>query len=86
MKMKMKKIIPVIFAGIVLSISSCGPSAEEKAKKEKEYNDSIQKWTDIMMKNANATLTSSKDSVDAYNAKKQSEDSIAKFETNKKKK
>jgi Zn-dependent M16 (insulinase) family peptidase len=82
----MKKLFVVILAGATLTVTSCGPSAEEKAKKEKEYNDSVQKWIDIMMKNANATLTSSKDSVDAYNAKKQSEDSIAKFEAGNKKK
>ena len=84
--MKMKKLFAIILSVTLLTFTSCGPSAEEKAKKEKEYNDSVQKWIDIMMKNANATLTSSKDSVDAANAKKQSEDSIAKFESDKKKK
>lgn len=39
--MRFSQILPVAVASLMLSFSSCGPSAEEKAAKEKATQDSI---------------------------------------------
>ncbi len=77
----MKKVLSLLMVAGMLSFFACGPSAEEKAAKEKATQDSIarvQKTADSLKEVA------VKDSLDKAAKAKAEADSIAKVEADKK--
>jgi hypothetical protein len=87
-KNKMKKVFTLIAAASMFTFVACGPSAEEKAAKEKATQDSIAAVEAAKAAEEAAKAQAITDSTNAYNAAKEAEakrvaDSTAEYEANK---
>ena len=87
----MKKVFTLVAAASMLTFVACGPSAEEKAAKEKAIQDSIAAVEAAKAAEEAAKAQAITDSTNAYTAAKEAEakrvaDSVAEFEANKGKK
>jgi hypothetical protein len=83
----MKKIFSIITVSAIMLTVACGPSAEEKAKRDKEVADSIEDQEAMMMELETQKAQAMQDSlanIEKMKADSLAADSIAKADTKKK--
>ena len=83
----MKKIFSILAVSAIILTVACGPSAEEKAKRDKEVADSIANQEAMMMELETQKAQAMQDSLAAIEKMKADSlaaDSVAKAETKKK--
>lgn len=64
----MKKVLTLVAVASISALVACGPSAEEKAAKEKAQHDSVAAYDSIQAANAAAKEKAMADSTAAYAA------------------
>ena len=72
-KIKMKKVFTLVAAASMFTFVACGPSAEEKAAKEKATQDSIAAVEAAKVAEEAAKAQAAQDSINAVNAAKEAE-------------